>query len=247
MKILFYLTAAFLFRMELARALTCKSLLSPAPTFGQNYNPDFLGIEGSSFIYLTTLLQTRIQDPNIDRVDHLGFRLRKLGREDLSGVRIDDDEGRKIFRELLKFNYRSLSREELEVGKSVFQDYKPLEEEGVIAKAAIEFTLGEQGYDLITHTNTALKIAESAKSPQAMWHKAEMHSRIGDFVSAQRILVRILSESPTPSLKVNIALALTQTRTHLPLPTHILDQLDKQRPITKIINFDYSSWGSYSN
>ncbi len=247
MKILFYLTAAFLFRMELARALTCKSLLSPAPTFGQNYNPDFLGIEGSSFIYLTTLLQTRIQDPYIDQVDHLSFRLKKLGREDLLGLRIDDEEGRKVFTELLKFSYRSLSREELRLGQTLFKDYKPLDESELLAKALVEFTLGERGYNLNNRTNVALRMIGKTNSPKAMWHKAEMHSRIGNFVSAQNLLIRILLENTSASLKVNIALALTQTRTHRPLPLKVLDRLDEQRTITKLANFDYSNWGSYTN
>ncbi|MGH1467872.1 MAG: hypothetical protein ACRBBP_03200 [Bdellovibrionales bacterium] len=247
MKILFYFAAAFLFRMELARALTCKSLLSPAPTFGQNYNPDFLEIEGSSFIYLTTLLQTRIQNPNIDQVDHVAFRLKALGKENLLGVRIDNEEGRRVFTELLKFSYRSLSREELKLGRSLFKDYRPLDESELLAKALIEFTLGERGYNLSNRANAALRMIGKTSSPKAMWYKAEMHSRIGNFVSAQNLLVHILSENSTASLKVNIALAFTQTHTHRPLPKKILNRLDEQKPLTKAATFDYSNWGSYSN
>lgn len=243
MKLYLSILICLFFNAELVKASTCKSFLKDKSIpFGANQDADFLEISGADFIYLTTLLQTQIYDPKIDLVDHLEHRFKALNIESLLGVQVSPFEVRKIFIELLRFGYKSLSKEELRVGRKAFWGHKPLDNQELLARSLIEFTLAEQGAGLRSRIDTIIKKMRKVSSPVLMWHKAEMYARAGQFESAQRLLVRIVSNNPDAPLKVSAALRLTRKTN---LPESVLDLLDKNKKAVEKLHFDYSDWGLY--
>ncbi|MGH1467471.1 MAG: hypothetical protein ACRBBP_01130 [Bdellovibrionales bacterium] len=178
------------------------------------------------FDYLETLMHS-LYNSSVFK-----FRVEKFGYKGLEGLTLTPKEVLRIMVQFLNHRYTHVTQESLEAGRQAFERYessgKELSSLETLAKALI--MLHGNGKDI----KGALNLLKGENSPQALWHKAEVHYKSGDFLEAKRLLREIESRGEE-SIQLMEALRAVEVGA----------QKSSIEDLVSETGFDHTQWGPY--